>query len=125
MLELLEAHPFTQKLREEREAEILQVRKEAGGRLARLKEEAARVLPELQATEDMAREAVKAHDKQRRELEGAIARAAAARAEERLRLEREATAALDSKLDDMAGTTDYLLGKLNKKFSELMGRPRK
>lgn len=118
-LELIEAHPLTQKLREEREAEILQVRKEAGERLARLKEEAARVLSELQAAEDAAREAVKEHDKRRRELEGAISRAAAARAEERLRLERETSAAERVLLENYSEKIDEATRFFRERFEAL------
>jgi hypothetical protein len=92
-LELLEGHPLTKKIRAERAEEILQVRKEAAGRLGCLKEEASRVLPELQAEENRAREAVAAHDEQRKMLLAKVAAAAAVRAEERLRIERETAVA--------------------------------
>jgi hypothetical protein len=121
-LELLEAHPFTRKIREEREAEILQVRMEAAERLAHSKEEAARVLPELQAAEDAARQAVKTHDKQRRELEGAIARAAAARAEERLRLEREMAAAERILLENYSEKIDEAIMFFRDRFDALRAK---
>lgn len=115
----LEAHPMTRKLREDREAEILQVREEAAERLARSKEEAARVLPGLQAAEDAAREAVKAHDGRRRELEAAIARAAAARAEERLRIEREQAAAERILLENYSEKIDEAILFFRDKLDEL------
>jgi hypothetical protein len=118
-LELIEAHPYTRKLREEREAETLQVRTEAAERLARSKEEAARVLPELQAAEDAARAAVREHDKQRKDLEGAVARAAAARAVERLRLERETAAAERILLENYSEKIDEAITFFWERFEAL------
>ena len=88
-LELLEDHPLTKKFRAERKEEILQARKEAADKIERLQKEAEAVLPGLQSKEDRAREAVATHDKARQKLEGDVARAAMARAEERLRIEHE------------------------------------
>lgn|GEM_PF-2919050 len=93
LLVTAEAHPMMKAIMAEREEEILQTRKEAAERIEGLREEASRVLPELQSEEDRAREAVAAHDEQRKMLLAKVAAASTARTKERLRIERETAVA--------------------------------